>query len=209
MDPETRASYARGTQWHTEKFDSYDLTPLIDRFLQFTSGKRVLDLGCGAGRDAAVFRSKGCAVTGIDASPELFTVARQRLPGVDFRQCDFTEPLPFPAASFNGVWASASLLHLPKQQLPIVLREIKRVLSTGGIFFCSMKEGTGEKMLKDFSGEGKRFFAFYTEAELCHHVQAVGFTILGSERQEDSAYKRNAHLPKVEQWGIMVFAKKE
>lgn len=206
---QTMESYARNTAWHIEKFDAYNLQSLIALFLELVPGKRILDLGCGIGRDAAVFRDRDCKIIGIDASPELLAVAKQRLPGIDFRQCDFTKPLPFPNASFDGVWASASLLHLPKVQLPAVLREIHRVLRAGGVLFCSMKEGTGEKMMRDFSGEGQRFFALYVQEELRCSIQGVGFSILGCERREDSAYKRNAQLPKVEQWWVLVFARKE
>ena len=207
MDPKTRESYAKGVHWLTEKFDAYDLTPLIDRFLALVDGKRILDLGCGIGRDVAVFQQRGCAVTGIDAVPELLAVARQRIPNADFVQMDFRK-LDFPDATFDGVWAAASLLHMPKLELPAALTEILRVLKPGGMFFSSWKEGEGESMIPDYTGEQRRFFSFYTVAEISEIVKQAGLRIRATACADDAEYRKSEKFRKPTQQWIYLFAKK-
>jgi len=207
MDPKTRASYARGTQWHTEKFDSYDLSPLIDRFLDLVKGKRILDLGCGIGRDVAVFRERGCRVTGIDASPELLAVAKLRMPDADLREMDFLH-LDFPDAPFDGIWAAASLLHVPKAKLPTVLREVVRVLKPEGALFSSWKEGEGESMIPDYTGAQGRFFAFYTKVEISGIMEQAGLKVMEAECSGDAKYRKSGKFRVPTQQWIYLFAKK-
>ena len=104
----------------------------------------IADLGCGAGRDLAFFeREQPSAVTvGIDASAAMLEAARPHVHGRlvegDLRL------LPLEAGSQHLVWACASLLHLPKQQLPAALSEARRVLAPGGVLAVTMKAGTSE-----------------------------------------------------------------
>lgn len=114
----------------------------------------VLDLGCGAGHDLASFHQQGRTAFGLDYAAQIATIAHatSQAPVVvaDMRA------IPFEDASFDGVWASASLLHLPRCDLPIALREIKRILRSGGLLFASVKTGTG-----DFRGADGRLFTLY------------------------------------------------
>jgi ubiquinone/menaquinone biosynthesis C-methylase UbiE len=86
-----------------------------------------LDIGCGPGKDAKHFTEQGYDVTGLDLSEGLLKIAKEYCPEATFVQGDIRK-LPFPDKSFDGVFACASILHMEKSQLPIVLKETKRVL---------------------------------------------------------------------------------
>ncbi len=95
----------------------------------FRSGQRLLEIGCGIG----VFTGRvadltGAAVTGVDVSPELVAEARRRLPGLEFEVAD-AHALPWPDASFSGVFGSSVLHHL---EIAAALAEVRRVLEPGG-----------------------------------------------------------------------------
>jgi ubiquinone/menaquinone biosynthesis C-methylase UbiE len=134
---------------------------------------RVLDLGCGPGRDMAWFEAAGATVVGLDVSAGMIrharTAVRGRLVEADMRA------LPFEGASFEGVWCIASLLHVPKGDAPLVLAEARRVLVDGGALALSVKQGTGERWEAGPAGWPDRFFARYEAVELAALVDDAGF----------------------------------
>jgi SAM-dependent methyltransferase len=107
------------------------------------AGGQVLDAGCGSGRDALEFRRRGYVVTAIDASPAMATQASAVL-GQPVRILRFQD-LDFDAA-FDGVWACASLLHVPTTQLDGVFVRVLRALKPGGVWYMSFKQGSGERV---------------------------------------------------------------
>lgn len=104
-------------------------------------GAKVLELGCGAGLDAAAMLAAGLDVTATDASRELAALAAQRI-GRPVRVMRFDELEETQA--FDGVWANACLLHAPLGSLPEILSRIHTALRDGGIFYASFKGGDGE-----------------------------------------------------------------
>ena len=138
----------------------------------------IADLGCGAGRDLAFFeREQPSAFTvGIDASAAMLEAARPHVHGRlvegDLRL------LPLDAGSQHLVWACASLLHLPKQQLPAALAEARRVLAPGGVLAVTMKAGASEGFEPNTSETWAepRFFARYEGGELAAALEEAGFS---------------------------------
>jgi ubiquinone/menaquinone biosynthesis C-methylase UbiE len=151
-------------------------------FSQLINGKKVIDIGCGAGRDAVLFVENGFDYTGIDASREMVKMARERVVGGRILLMDFYE-LDFPKNSFDGFWAAASILHVPKAKAAEVLRGIWETIKPGGVGFISIKEkkSTDERVIKENKYGGiERFFAFYDREEFQELLIHYGFSVVGS-----------------------------
>ena len=135
-----------------------EFTEMQDKFLaRLKPGARVLDFGCGSGRDAKYFLNKGFKVTATDGSEELCKIAGE-LTGLEVKQMLFDELDEKEA--YDGVWACASILHVPYDQLVSVMQKVADALFPGGVFYTSFKYG-------DFAGERNgRFFTDLTEETL-------------------------------------------
>ncbi|NEI71152.1 methyltransferase domain-containing protein [Rhizobium lusitanum] len=117
-------------------------TSRLDAFLgTLPAGASILELGCGAGQDAAYILSRGFDITPTDGSAELAGEAEKRI-GKPVRIMRF-ETLDA-SATFDGIWAEASLLHVPRSDLPNIFSRILRALKDGGIFHSSFKAGDAE-----------------------------------------------------------------
>ena len=105
------------------------------------SGGSILELGCGAGNHSAVMLAEGFSVRATDGSPEMAGIASQRLghavEAMRFDQLDAHE-------AYDGVWASACLLHVPRDELTGILARIHRALRPSGVFYASYKMGEGD-----------------------------------------------------------------
>lgn len=106
----------------------------------------------------------------MDLSEEMLAGAKELIPDADFRKMDMYN-LSFPTDSFNGFWAVASLLHIPKRNVVKVLNQIKNVVKSGGIGFFAVKEGEDERMVKGSVEGDERFFVFYKEDEFLKLLQ--------------------------------------
>ena len=149
------------------------------------AGSLVLDLGCGPGFDGAVLRARGFRVVGLDLSREMVQIGRAHYPG-PYVQGDMRR-LPLAAGSAAGIWASASLLHLPRRWLDPVLVETRRVLAPEGLFYVSLKEGAGEAWQSDSCGrEAPRFFTYWQADTLDAHLRRAGFTTVAGWREQGS-----------------------
>lgn len=120
-----------------------DMRPLYAPFLrELTAGALILDAGCGSGRDARAFRELGYSVTAMDPSPALAKLAEAHcgLPVEigSFQDIDWRE-------RFDGIWACASLLHVPLAELPDVFLRLAQALRPGGVLYVSFKHGRGER----------------------------------------------------------------
>lgn len=140
------------------------------------SGARILDLGCGAGRDMAAFEAAGFEVTGVDASREMIALARPRVRGrlevMDMRT------LELPDVAWDGVWCMAALLHLRRADAPVALAQMHRVLRPGGWLSLSVLEGAGERQEPSPEpGLPGRLFCDYRPAELRELVERAGLEL--------------------------------
>uniref|UniRef100_Q01TQ4 Methyltransferase type 11 n=1 Tax=Solibacter usitatus (strain Ellin6076) TaxID=234267 RepID=Q01TQ4_SOLUE len=163
----TAAYYDAHAAEFCESTVSVDMRMLYGPFLtEIPAGGRILDAGCGSGRDSLAFARMGYQVVAIDASSEMVNATR-RLTGLEARQ------LPFDALEFDnefdGIWACASLLHIARQDLDAVLARLTKALRPGGVFYLSFKYGDAERI------ESGRFFndmnETLLEAVLANHSQ--------------------------------------
>ena len=132
---------------------SVDFKKTQDKFLDKLQGKRILDFGCGSGRDTKYFLEKGYEVDAVDGSEELCKAA-SKYTGIQVRQMLFQELAE--QNRYDGIWACSSILHLPKDELRIVFPKMLDALCSNGIIYTSFKYG-------EFEGERNgRFFTDFT-----------------------------------------------
>lgn len=150
----------------------------------------VIDIGCGAGRDALLFKEYYplYEYIGIDASPEMISEAKRLVPSADFRVMNmYNLARDFQENYFDGFWASCSLLHVSnkkflrffRSRLEIVLSQVRKIVKNGGTGFIAMKKGEGEKIIYEENGEG-RLFVLYQLTEFSEILRKNGFEILES-----------------------------
>ena len=155
MKNNTLEYYSRNAESFIKTTASVDFQETQDRFLRcLEPGSRILDLGCGSGRDARYFLKKGYQVDATDGSAEICRLASEYT-GIPVKQMLFSE---LDAVSeYDGIWACASILHLPEEELRDVMHRIGTALKEDGIFYTSFKYG-------DFAGERNgRYFRDFTE----------------------------------------------
>ena len=134
--------YNKNAQAYFESTVELDMSRLYAPFLEgLRPGAKVLDAGCGSGRDSLFFKSQGFKVTAFDASEEMVRLASQLL-GQPVLHMTF-EDLNLPD-EYDGIWACASLLHVERTQLPAVIAELAKYLKPGGVFYMSFKYGNEE-----------------------------------------------------------------
>ncbi len=152
------------------------LLRLAQKLIQHTAkGARMIDVGCGAGRDMGWFEAQGIRVMGVDLSLAMLDWARCVTTGslllMDMRR------LALRGASFDGAWCCASLLHLPKREAPGALHGIRRVLKPGGMLMLSVQEGDSECWEGGYVEGVMRFFARYPRAEMEAMLADAGFAV--------------------------------
>lgn len=147
--------YNRSAGAFFESTRGVDFSEIQERFLgRVKPGGRILDLGCGSGRDSRAFLERGYEVVAVDGSEELAKLAGAYI-GREVIVADFREFEP--EGTFDGIWACASLLHLPKAEIVAVMRKMADHLAEGGCFYVSFKYG-------GFQGERNgRYFTDMTE----------------------------------------------
>lgn len=168
---------ASGSQGHSRHLDAF-----LDRL---EPGARVLELGCGGGRDAARMAERGFSVDPTDATPAMVKKAQERwnLPArvMRFNELNSRE-------KYDAVWAHASLLHCPREELCGVLERIYAALRPGGWHFANFKAGDGEH-----GGEGRddlgRYYNFPDHAWLeQQYLGAAQWHSLAFEEEEGGGY---------------------
>ncbi len=156
-----------------DKTVNADMSYWRNRFLKYIpDGGRILDAGCGSGRDSKAFIGQGYSVVAFDASREMCKKAAELL-GQEVWQMRFDE-MAF-EDEFDGVWACASLLHVSENEIDDAIQRIKTSLSDNGILYASFKYGDGT------TEKHERSFLNYTEETIQEMMEREGFEILECE----------------------------
>jgi len=173
-DPETVAIYDAKAAEYDALTHSNDSDAPLEAFIEsLPKGGTALDLGCGPASAAGRMQQRGLIVTAIDPSTEMAAIAKRKF-NVEVTVGTFDDVKGH--AEFDGVWASFSLLHAPRADMPRYLAAIHRALKPNGKFYIGMKTGTNEK--RDPLG---RKYTYYTETELCSLLGDAGFTITNTK----------------------------
>ncbi len=176
MDKLTIDTYNKlARDYDEETADFWERFPstIIDKFSERAKG-RILDIGSGPGRDGLILKEKGFDVVCLDASEAMVELSSSR--GLESVVGDFST-LPFPDASFDGVWSYTTFLHVPKAEVHIAFSEVNRVLKSGGIFGLGLIEGDEEKYRESSGVNQPRWFSYYRKEEIENLLQKHGFAI--------------------------------
>jgi SAM-dependent methyltransferase len=183
-------SFWQGTKDHDV---SQNVEALL-RHIKAPAPLRILDLGCGPGRDLVTFRDLGHEPVGLDGSPRFVEMARAHS-GCEVLHQDLLA-LDLPADHFDGIFANAVLFHVPTQELPRVLGELRDALRRGGVLFVSNPRGADTE-----EWHGARYGAYLTLPTWRRHATQAGYAEL-------EHYYRPAGRPRAEQpWLASVWRK--
>ncbi len=161
--------YQRHAARYFQETANLDLSSERARFVsRLPEGASILDAGCGSGRDAKAFAEDGFAVTAIDASLEMVSLARL-FTGLDVQQMDMRE-LAYEDA-FDGVWACGSLVHLNESDFERVLWRLARALKAHGWLFLTLKAGPAY-----VDGHGRHFVG-HTSAKVLQILENLGLQL--------------------------------
>jgi SAM-dependent methyltransferase len=188
ISEDTLAHYDARAEAFWQGTRDHDVTQNIAALLRHIEGEppfRILDFGCGPGRDLAAFRALGHEPVGLEGSAPLAAMARVH-GGCEVWEQDFLA-LQLPGAHFDGVFANASLFHVPREALPRVLGELHAALKPRGVLFASNPRGSDEE-----GWHGGRYGAFHSLEGWRAFMQAAMF-------QELEHYYRPPGLPREQQ----------
>ena len=146
-----------------QQFKLDERAVFLDRLL-ITEARSLLEIGAGTGQDAVFFAEAGLDVTAVDLSPEMVRKCQEK--GLEASVRDIKH-LNFPPESFDAVFTVNCLLHVPNEDLPEALREVRSVLRPGGLLFVGLWGGESAEGIKDDDDhEPKRFFSSRSDREL-------------------------------------------
>ena len=209
MAPDRVADISRKTLDHYERSAArfrdgtrdHDVSQNIAAMLRHLRGTppfRILDVGCGPGRDLKTLLELGHMPVGLDGCRAFVDMAHEAT-GCETLHQDFLD-LALPAASFDAVFANATLFHVPSHDIRRVLTDLRDCLKPGGVLFCSNPRGNDEEGW-DSAGESGRYGVWYRESTWRGIMSAAGF-------EELEHYYRPAGLPREQQpWFANVWRK--
>ena len=193
----TIQSYEERAESFWEGTRDHDVSQNVDALLGALNGDgphRILDFGCGPGRDLADFKRRGHIPTGVEGSPTFCRMARA-FSGADVWHQNFLA-LDLPDEHFDGVFANATLFHVPRAELDRVLSELHGALKPGGVLFSSNPRGDNEE-----GWNGDRYSAYHDLDAWTRFMTSAGFVFLDH-------YYRPEGLPRAEQpWLATTFRK--
>jgi SAM-dependent methyltransferase len=178
-----RESYDRLAEEYARRiFDELQHKPLdrelLDRFAKQTNGKGdVCDMGCGPGHVARYLRDAGASIFGLDLSPAMLEQARKLNPDIPFREGNMMA-LDIPDGTLAGIAAFYAIVNIPRQSLPLIFREMARVLRPDGLLLLAFH--VGDEVLQEEELWGHKLsmnFLLFRPSEIKIDLEAAGFTI--------------------------------
>ncbi len=185
---QTLAHYDQRAEDFRDGTRDHDVSQNITSLLRHIQGQApftILDFGCGPGRDLKAFAQLGHIAIGLDGARKFVAMARSDS-GCTVWQQDFLK-LDLPAEHFDGVFANASLFHIPSQELPRVLRQLCAALKPAGVLFCSNPRGDNAE-----GWSNGRYASYHDLAAWRGHMVNAGY-------REIEHYYRPAGLPRAQQ----------
>jgi SAM-dependent methyltransferase len=197
LTPSIRESYDRlADEYARRLFNELQHKPrdreMLNRFADDVAGRgEVCDMGCGPGQVARYLRDAGATVFGLDLSRRMLEEARQLNPDIPFRQGNMLA-LDLQDGTLGGIAAFYAIVNIPQKSLPLVFREMARVLQPGGLLLLAFH--IGDETLHEDELWGRPismdFFFFQTSA-IRHHLEAAGLVI-------EEVIEREPYPPDVE-----------
>jgi SAM-dependent methyltransferase len=174
------------------KYETVDMTHLHDLVRQhFAEECRILEIGCGSGRDTAAFLQDGYDVAALDGSREMLLAALRLHPQLSGRtvQHNLPERLPFPDSTFSGAYSSAVMMHFSKPEIETIFGEVLRILAPGShfIFSVSIERADIDSSGRDTNG---RRFTILSIEEWENISTNQGFEIITVNTSSDSAGRK-------------------
>jgi SAM-dependent methyltransferase len=155
-------------------------TKQMEKFKKLLPKGKILEIGCGLGKDAKQLQKNKYQYIGIDPSIEIIKIAKKNNPNAVFVNKSI-EDFDYKEECFDGFWSVATLLHIPKSQIGGVLQKIKILCKKGAIGFITLKEGK-----KDGTEEETgRWFAFYKKDEIKEILERNGFEVIECKYKKD------------------------
>ena len=177
---------------------------LLDRFAEETTGKgKVCDMGCGPGQIANYLHSVGADVFGLDLSPGMLEQARLLNPGISFQEGNMMA-LNLKEESLAGIVAFYAIVTLPEESLPLIFREMHRILQPGGHLLLAFHTGDETVQVREMWGQSISLdFFFFRVSAIREHLEAAGLTI-------EEIIERGPYAPEVERQShrAYIFARK-
>lgn len=181
--------------WHRDHTGDNWWVEGTDSFIQkLPHGARVLDVGCGSGTKSKYLADQELKVIGIDISDGLLNIARHEEPRAEFRELSMADLDSMPE-TFDGVFAQASLLHIPKKEAGEVVKKMANRLVPGGFLYIAVKESREDKPDErveredDYGYEYERFFSYFTMEELECYLTEAGLEIVSKSRNPNPSGK--------------------
>jgi len=171
--------YDERAQQYFERNKDKDMAGQYEAFLSRCKGREILDLGCGPALASAYFNSRGFSVLAVDGSEKMLEIARKNAPVSEFRNVDYSEDFDL-GRKFDGIWASASLLHLNRETFEKTFSSLRAHARPRAAVYFSLK------VLDFIPHEDERFFQFWTPEELKPILDKFRFVTVEQKIQDSS-----------------------
>jgi len=178
----TKQAYAKIFQNYASRNSDLNevVRRMLDWFISLLSGEKVLDVGCANGRESKYLFEHSLDVTGCDISEEFIQLAREKCPGCEFVVSDMRKLGK--GEKYDGLWVSASFLHVPKSDARATLEGFFELLNPGGVMYVSVMKGDFDGLRPNVAlNWPERHFSDYGENEIEGLLEGAGFTVIENE----------------------------